>query len=919
MNNFISIPRCPWVLALALGAFALDRPVRASDHADPMSLNVFKVQEDPNANITDLHVFVVDSAGVLVTDRGADKVEDGQLIVSLCMRRALRPDQIGGLDLKGYKFRVHIDLDPPVRFVDESKAAPGEASANPDAIRKRNFERSAQALYGGIVTTPDAIAEEVVLEFELDLVLNSSSEENSQSVLTAWRLEGLSDEANIVVPQLLESDGRRFEVNKFKKDQINIQTGIFDDPFIFPRFFRRNVVGVVTSIPLAKLLAKDGRRVAGKPLMVWATTHKGPEQIDHVGRSLRTQLPRFGHLNDKHPSQHVKAITKVHDQPDLLENVLATFLSPLLAHRHYDSVPDVMIYDTRRPAHFPNGRAYPDDVAKILADAGETLLFELAYAESREFPRATTNDKPFGKEFPYLAERWTVEQVGQHAQPGTTLTVRGQNGDVIFPVPLAPDSAAISLPTLDAAVWRSLWLGEVIAIAVLSIALVLTVRSRWVRLAVLVIAVTAICMLSGITAPALPPTDMGAIQQPAWKLQLVLFGGGVITLSLLAWFYALGRRHGARPKPPALAVGDDLQGTTPEDKQPPRTGFEAVRAAIFAEPYYSHPWKRGASPELPTERVKLSRIVRGLLSRSRPYLFGDASRRAVTSRADLRWGKDRKGFQRLLHPNGICLIGEWEIDGTCAGPSYSGCFSPGTKADIIARYSTCCTNTLGGKTRSLSLAGKLFLKEDPTDPERHLVSASFITQEDLGGSVSTSMTQVELLNAPDVSPLRRGAGLPTFALTAATFLTVDRSPGIRQLYEIAELGKPEDAAFGCPRYMRLSFADTPVERAPGKDFREEILERIYGSSGDAPGRELVFKIEVSQTGELRGVFKKKLCGAEWRKIGKITFREAVASYNGDHVLHFRHPPWRETLGDRGTATGPNEKSFLIRILRSFLK
>ena len=38
---------------------------RASDHADPMSLNVLKVQESPEANITDLHAFVVDRAGKL--------------------------------------------------------------------------------------------------------------------------------------------------------------------------------------------------------------------------------------------------------------------------------------------------------------------------------------------------------------------------------------------------------------------------------------------------------------------------------------------------------------------------------------------------------------------------------------------------------------------------------------------------------------------------------------------------------------------------------------------------------------------------------------------------------------------------------------------------------------------------------------
>ena len=30
----------------------------------------------------------------------------------------------------------------------------------------------------------------------------------------------------------------------------------------------------------------------------------------------------------------------------------------------------------------------------------------------------------------------------------------------------------------------------------------------------------------------------------------------------------------------------------------------------------------------------------------------------VATRADLRWGKDKAGFRRLIHPNGICLAGD---------------------------------------------------------------------------------------------------------------------------------------------------------------------------------------------------------------------------------------------------------------------
>ena len=53
-------------------------------------------------------------------------------------------------------------------------------------------------------------------------------------------------------------------------------------------------------------------------------------------------------------------------------------------------------------------------------------------------------------------------------------------------------------------------------------------------------------------------------------------------------------------------------------------------------------------------------------------LFRQATERAVDSAADLRWGPDRKGFRRLVHPNGICLTGLWQIT---EDTGYSGYFA----------------------------------------------------------------------------------------------------------------------------------------------------------------------------------------------------------------------------------------------------
>jgi hypothetical protein len=41
--------------------------------------------------------------------------------------------------------------------------------------------------------------------------------------------------------------------------------------------------------------------------------------------------------------------------------------------------------------------------------------------------------------------------------------------------------------------------------------------------------------------------------------------------------------------------------------------------------------------------------------------------------------------------------------------------------------------------------------------------------------------------------------------------------------------------------------------------------------------------------------------------GTITFDRAVISYNGDFVIHFHHPTWRDDQNDPATATRVNER------------
>lgn len=896
------------LVAVALLSATALRFACASDHADPMSLNVLELQDEPNANITDLHAFVVDHEGKVISE--ASRLGEGErLVISLCVRRSLQPKQAASLNFDGFKFRVHLDLDPKVRLLPEAeeynkqleernkaisaktavleeakkKGDPAQTAAAQheldEAIGNRGAfinahqaDLSMQNLYGGILPEPDGIADDAVLEFELRLVKDGP---NSQVSLTSTRITGLPGKVNIVPP------GKEAEIQSSSPDTINIQADVFDDPFIFPRFFRRNVVGIVTSLPLTSLPQQATRG----PMLLWATTHQ-KDQIDHVGRSLRTQLPRFGYLNTKHPRDHVKEITRVHHLPTVMEDFLATFLAPLEAHRHYDSAPDVMIYDLRRPAKFPNGRALTDDVAETLATAGETLLVELSYAESKQFPRATVNDKQFRPTFPYLAQRWTDAEIKAHAAPGTTFGS--------FEVPRAPESAAIAAPNLRISTWRTLWRLEMLAIVALVILLLLVVRSwrsRWLLVAV---AVFASYFLYYVYADNLMPGTPAAMQQPAKKLLRLIGGAGVIAGLALAWFYALGRRSCVRwpAVPPVFPEGK--QGITSADSKP--SSFQEIHEALFdpaSNRQYYRAWGAPGEVPLPIYKQTLASIARGLFRLWGEFAMLKAARRTLKSRADLRWGSDGKGFRRLVHPMGICLVGEWKIDNEWSETAYTGYFAPGKVGRVLARYSLGGNDPRNGRNRSLGLVGKIFPIHDY--PDGDTPRANFITQEDLGGAFTNSIIDVDLTNSPPVTLLKRGSGVFAFLVVILALIRADQEPSERQLYEVAELEKPPNVPASCPRFMRLKVIDAPPVELNELDFRDEILGLMYNPADTIPRRDLIFKIEVSDKG--RRTRFQRVVEQEWRQIGTLTFKEAVASYNGDFVVHFHHPVWRKDRND----------------------
>jgi hypothetical protein len=358
---------------------------------------------------------------------------------------------------------------------------------------------------------------------------------------------------------------------------------------------------------------------------------------------------------------------------------------------------------------------------------------------------------------------------------------------------------------------------------------------------------------------------------------------------------------------PQLNTPEELgvEEITSEDRAYRGSRFAEVRDAIFANPYRSV-W-RGES-DLPRHEVTLMRFLKGILPFSGPNVFRKAVERTVDSSADLRWGKDGTGFLRLIHPNGICLTGLWEI--TEPNP-YSGYFKKGSKALAVGRYSTCCTETRRGHSRSLSLVGKLYPTTDPEHAEP-LRTASFFTQQDLGGDFTEYVNDVETRNAPDVRAWRRGLGLPILLLEGQVFGSVDREATVRQLYEIAELGKGEDEPTRTPKYMRLKIAEGH-SKSDYSDFRDEIMAFIYDKGDPNPKRKLVFNIDVTDEASERGPdFFKTRTFSNWNHLGILTFTAAVASVNGDRVIHFHHPTWRADPNNPSTATRQNEKKIFAR-------
>ncbi len=277
-------------------------------------------------------------------------------------------------------------------------------------------------------------------------------------------------------------------------------------------------------------------------------------------------------------------------------------------------------------------------------------------------------------------------------------------------------------------------------------------------------------------------------------------------------------------------------------------------------------WAKVASDKLDT--LPQNRVSFGSLYNSSENIVLNDAQRTIQDTSDIL-----EPFDKLAHPNGICLNGIWSID---KENIYSGYFKKGSKGLVIARASTALSNTKAGASRAFGFAGKIFPTTDPT--LKPSVRANFFLIEDLGGTDAKHFADVALSNEPSITPTLEVATnlLYVFKITRA-FAVADSNPTIRQLYEISELGEAKDQKIITPKWMKIEVQG--AKRYDKSDFRDELKEATKNS--------LVFSIFVANKIE----DKRK----NWQEIGTMTFKKSVVSKSCDHQLHFHHPKWRDNL------------------------
>ncbi len=291
--------------------------------------------------------------------------------------------------------------------------------------------------------------------------------------------------------------------------------------------------------------------------------------------------------------------------------------------------------------------------------------------------------------------------------------------------------------------------------------------------------------------------------------------------------------------------------------------LQAKAAPIYSGSRFVNVWnevKSNPYRTLPQERVSVAKFFSWGTN-----LLEQSAKRTIATDDDVL-----PRFNKLVHPNGICLRGTWNMTETSP---YTGYFEQGRQGVIIARASTALSGTTRSTYRGFGMAVKLF----PTSNPAHAVplkTANFFVIDDLGGTDIANYLDAQMTNEPNTS-IRFSSILiaPIAAAATAAFTAADKNPGIRQLYPVAELGLAPGRTAVSPKYLKVVGAASE-KRQDKTDFRDELKVSLYGGYLD-------FDVLVSEA--KTGPFT---------RIGYLQFTESVTSDSCDHRLHFHHPKFR---------------------------
>ncbi len=281
---------------------------------------------------------------------------------------------------------------------------------------------------------------------------------------------------------------------------------------------------------------------------------------------------------------------------------------------------------------------------------------------------------------------------------------------------------------------------------------------------------------------------------------------------------------------------------------------------------FLHIWDEVQSDPYELPQIKVNYL--SLFERFQNKILANA-KRTIADENDLM-----EETVKLAHPNGICLAGTWQM--TEDSP-YTGYFKNGSEALFIGRASTALNATKRGKNRAMALAGKLFPTLNPT---RLVKTANFFVVDDLGGTKAENWTGVEMTNEPKVSPTVEVLKHLWYTIKLAlTFKKADSNPGIRQVYNIAELGENEPEQAITPQWIMIKAA--PGQNIDVEDFRDEL--RVENQGG-----EIILEVHAGSKKDSSGKI-------HVQRLGSIKITESVVSKTCDKRLHFNHPRWRSDL------------------------